>query len=51
MFDLRNIQTTADNDPKYYLINNEALKNAVNLAIWLQKPLLLTGAPGTGKIH
>jgi len=49
MFDLKNIQTTADNDPRFYLITDEGLKKAVDMAIWLQKPLLVTGAPGTGK--
>jgi MoxR-like ATPase len=49
MFDLKDIRTTADQDPKHYLITDEALKKAVDMAIWLQKPLLLTGAPGTGK--
>ena len=49
MFDLKNIRTTADNDPKYYVISDEGLRKAVDMCIWLQKPLLLTGAPGTGK--
>lgn len=49
MFDLKDIRTTADADPKHYLITDEGMKKAVDMAIWLQKPLLLTGAPGTGK--
>src|SRR6185436_17117803 len=49
MFDLKNIRTTADNDPKYYVISDDGLRKAVDMSIWLQKPLLLTGAPGTGK--
>jgi MoxR-like ATPase len=49
MFDIKDIRTTADSDPKHYLITDENLKKAVDMAIWLQKPLLLTGAPGTGK--
>ena len=49
MFDLKNIRTATDNAPEHYLINEEGLKKAVDMAIWLQKPLLLTGAPGTGK--
>jgi MoxR-like ATPase len=49
MFDLKDIRTPADHDPKHYLITDEGLKKAVDMAIWLQKPLLLTGAPGTGK--
>jgi MoxR-like ATPase len=35
-------------DPNGY-IPSKALKDAVNVAIWLGKPLLLTGEPGTGK--
>lgn len=49
MFDLKDIRTSADHDPKHYLITDEGLRKAVDMAIWLQKPLLLTGAPGTGK--
>ena len=49
MFDLKDIRTDADQNPKHYLITDEGLKKAVDMAIWLQKPLLLTGAPGTGK--
>ena len=49
LFDLKNIQTDADLDPRYYVIDDMSLAKAVNMAIWLQKPLLLTGAPGTGK--
>ncbi len=36
------------NDPKLY-IPSEGLVNAVNVALALQQPLLLTGEPGTGK--
>ncbi|MBC7826840.1 MAG: AAA family ATPase [Chitinophagaceae bacterium] len=49
LFDLKNIQTTADLDPRNYVIDDKSLAKAVNMAIWLQKPLLVTGAPGTGK--
>ena len=49
LFDLKNIQTAADLDPRYYVIEDMGLAKAVNMAIWLQKPLLVTGAPGTGK--
>ncbi len=49
LFDLKNIQTTSDLDPRYYVIEDMSLAKAVNMAIWLQKPLLVTGAPGTGK--
>jgi MoxR-like ATPase len=49
LFDLRNIQTKSDLDPRYYVIEDAGLAKAVNMAIWLQKPLLVTGAPGTGK--
>ena len=49
LFDLKNIQTTADLDPRNYVIEDKGLAKAVNMAIWLQKPLLITGAPGTGK--
>ena len=49
MFDLKSIRTKEDNAPKYYVLEDEGLKAAVQMAIWLQKPLLLTGAPGTGK--
>ncbi|MCW3110047.1 MAG: hypothetical protein JWQ09_4553 [Segetibacter sp.] len=49
MFDLKSIKTRATENPKDYVLNNEALATAVQMAIWLGKPLLLTGAPGTGK--
>jgi MoxR-like ATPase len=49
MFDLKSIRTKLDNSPKYYVLEDEGLKTAVQMAIWLGKPLLLTGAPGTGK--
>jgi MoxR-like ATPase len=49
MFDLKDIRSVADQDPRHYLITDIGLKKAVDMAIWLQKPLLLTGAPGTGK--
>jgi MoxR-like ATPase len=49
MFDLKNIRTTSDSDPRHYVINDEGLRKAVDMSIWLQKPLLITGAPGTGK--
>jgi MoxR-like ATPase len=48
-FDLKSIRTKADKDPANYVLDNEALKTAIQLSIWLGKPLLLTGAPGTGK--
>lgn len=49
MFDLKSIRTKADNSPKYYVLEDKGLEAAVQMAIWLGKPLLLTGAPGTGK--
>jgi MoxR-like ATPase len=49
MFDLKSIKTKATENPKDYVLNNEALETAIQMAIWLGKPLLLTGAPGTGK--
>ena len=49
LFDLKNIQTTSDIDPRYYVIEDTGLTKAINMSIWLQKPLLITGAPGTGK--
>lgn len=36
------------NDPSFY-IPTPALKNAVNVALMLGQPLILTGEPGTGK--
>lgn len=49
MFDLKSIRTKEDNSPKYYILEDKGLEAAVQMAIWLGKPLLLTGAPGTGK--
>ena len=49
MFDLKSIRTTEDNSPKYYVLDDKGLEAAIQMAIWLGKPLLLTGAPGTGK--
>ncbi len=49
MFDLKSIRTKEDNSPKYYVLEDKGLEAAVQMAIWLGKPLLLTGAPGTGK--
>lgn len=49
MFDLKTIRTKVDEAPQDYVLTDPGLKKAVELAIWLQKPLLLTGAPGTGK--
>ncbi len=49
MFDLKSIRTKQDNSPKYYVLDDKGLEAAVQMAIWLGKPLLLTGAPGTGK--
>lgn len=49
MFDLKSIRTKEDNAPKYYVLDDKGLEVAVQMAIWLGKPLLLTGAPGTGK--
>src|SRR5215475_4516199 len=49
MFTLKNIQVSSANRPQDYVIQNAELTEAVNMSIWLQKPLLLTGAPGTGK--
>jgi MoxR-like ATPase len=36
------------NNPKDYFVSNE-LRNAVNVALILGQPLLITGEPGTGK--
>ncbi len=49
MFDLKSIKTRSTENPKDYVLKNEALETAIQMAIWLRKPLLLTGAPGTGK--
>lgn len=49
MFDLKSIKTKATEDPRDYVLENEALETAIQMAIWLGKPLLITGAPGTGK--
>lgn len=49
MFDLKSIKTRNAEDPKDYILEDEGLTSAVQMAIWLGKPLLLTGAPGTGK--
>src|SRR6185369_3217388 len=38
-----------DNSPEHYLLEDKGLEAAVQMAIWLGKPLLLTGLPGTGK--
>lgn len=48
-FDLKSIKSNADKSPKNYILHNEGLETAIQMAIWLGKPLLLTGAPGTGK--
>lgn len=48
-FDLESIKTSADKDPKFYVLKDDGLQTAIQMAIWLGKPLLLTGAPGTGK--
>jgi MoxR-like ATPase len=49
MFDLKTIRTQNDESPKDYHLTDPGLKKAIDMAIWLQKPLLVTGAPGTGK--
>lgn len=49
MFDLKSIRTRQDNAPQYYVLEDKGLEAAVQMSIWLGKPLLLTGAPGTGK--
>jgi MoxR-like ATPase len=49
MFDLKSIRNSTDNSPQNYRLEDEGLKMAIQMAIWLEKPLLLTGAPGTGK--
>ncbi len=49
MFDLKSIKTKATESTKDYILSDEGLKSAIQMAIWLGKPLLLTGAPGTGK--
>ena len=41
-------QTSHDIDPATY-VADQALVDAVNVALLLQQPLLLTGEPGTGK--
>lgn len=49
MFDLKSLRTKQDNAPEHYVLDDKGLEAAVQMAIWLGKPLLLTGAPGTGK--
>jgi MoxR-like ATPase len=49
MFDPRNINAHAEKRPDKYVMPTEELRQAVNMCLWLQKPLLITGAPGTGK--
>ena len=47
-FKLTNSNALAKNDPATYILSDE-LKNAVNVALMLNQPLILTGEPGTGK--
>ena len=49
LFDLRNIRTPTDVDPRHYVLSDSRLKKAIEMAILLGKPLLITGVPGTGK--
>ncbi len=48
-FDLSSAMQLLDVEPGEEYHPSEALVKAVNVALMLQKPLLLTGAPGTGK--
>jgi MoxR-like ATPase len=48
-FDLRSAMQLPDVEPGEEYHPSDALKKAVNVALMLQKPLLLTGQPGTGK--
>ena len=48
-FDLNSMRSGVDRSPQNYILKNEGLISAVQMALWLEKPLLLTGAPGTGK--
>jgi MoxR-like ATPase len=43
------MKSKEDRSPQNYILKNEGLIAAVQMALWLGKPLLLTGAPGTGK--
>lgn len=50
MFTLKSLHgDSTANQPEGYILDNEELIAAVNMSIWLQKPLLITGEPGTGK--
>lgn len=49
MFDLKSIRTGDDNSAAGYVLDDKGLIAAVQMAVWLGKPLLLTGEPGTGK--
>ncbi|MFZ4525726.1 MAG: AAA family ATPase [Chlorobium sp.] len=48
-FDLSSTMLLPDVEPGEEYHPSDALIKAVNVALMLQKPLLLTGAPGTGK--
>ena len=48
-FDLGSAMQLPDVEPGEEYHPSDALKKAVNVALMLQKPLLLTGQPGTGK--
>ena len=48
-FDLSSAMQLQEVEPGQEYYPSDALKKAVNVALMLQKPLLLTGAPGTGK--
>lgn len=49
MFTIKTISKATVDDPDHYVIDNQGLIEAVNLAASLQKPLLISGSPGTGK--
>jgi MoxR-like ATPase len=49
MFNIKTISKATVDNPDYYVIDNQGLIEAVNLAASLQKPLLISGSPGTGK--
>jgi len=49
MFNLNQLPYDTVNDPEGYLIEDRGLVEAVNMAIVLQKPLLICGNPGSGK--
>ena len=48
IFKLEQTNEISKNDPKTYILS-EDLKKAVDVALVLNQPLILTGEPGTGK--